>query len=327
MSQPFPSGVRVRTPATSANLGPGFDTFGLALGLYDEVDVEPRDDGDITVDLAGEGADEVPRDGNHLVVRAMRAVFERVGRELPGLDVRCRNRVPHGRGLGSSASAIVGGVTAATVLLGEVDPADGRPDRDRVFQLAADIEGHPDNVAPCVYGGFTLAWHTGEWWRCLRVEPSLRLRPVVCVPERRLSTEQARGLLPESVPRVDAVFTAGRAALMTAAVSGQPELLLEATQDRLHESYRAPAMPESAELARALRETAELPAVISGAGPTVLVFGWESAGGTGEERRFGDGLVDSVRELAGKSWHIRPLQTDPAGAWISSPRSSTCGEE
>ncbi|RNL84568.1 homoserine kinase [Halostreptopolyspora alba] len=327
MSQQSPTRVRVRTPATSANLGPGFDAAGLALELYDEVEVAVRGDDHVAVRIDGEGADELPRDAAHLVVRAMRATFEAEGERLPGVDVECVNRVPHGRGLGSSASAIVAGVTAARVLLGRENGGD-ELDRDRVFELAARIEGHPDNVAPCVYGGFTLAWRTGEEWRALPLAPSPRVRPVVCVPEERLSTEAARGLLPESVPYGAASFTAGRAALLVAAVTGHPELLLDATADQLHQSYREPAMPASVRLIRELREREGIPAVISGAGPTVLALttspGEAVAGDAG---RISQDHVDSISEVAGTSWHIRPIKIDPAGVWISSPRSLTCVEE
>ncbi|MUL40061.1 homoserine kinase [Streptomonospora sp. PA3] len=323
MPQPRPAGVHVRTPATSANLGPGFDALGLALGLYDEADVRITGDGRVVVDIEGEGAGEVPLDASHLVVRAMRATFEAAGEPLPGLHLRCTNRIPHGRGLGSSAAAIVTGVIAATALLSGGGPAAGRLDRDRVFRLAADIEGHPDNVAPCVYGGFTVAWRGAGGWRATGVAPSPRLRPVVCIPRERLSTEQARGLLPPTVPHADAAFTAGRAALLVAAVSGHPELLLEATEDRLHEDYRRPAMPESLRIARELREHEGLAAVVSGAGPTVLVLADAGARGraqnppdAGDDAQISADLVDSIRERTGKDWHIRPLAIDPAGAWI-----------
>lgn len=259
MPQPSPTRVRVRTPATSANLGPGFDALGLALELYDEVEVAVRGDDRVAVRIDGEGADELPRDGTHLVVRAMRDTFEAAGKTLPGVDVECTNRVPHGRGLGSSASAIVAGVTAARVLLGQESAEGGPRDRDQIFEAAARIEGHPDNVAPCVYGGFTVAWRTEDAWRALSLAPSPRVLPVVCVPEERLSTETARGLLPEKVAHGAAAFTAGRAALLVAAITGHPELLLEATADQLHQTYREPAMPASDRLLRELRERDGLP--------------------------------------------------------------------
>ncbi|GAB3478925.1 homoserine kinase [Nocardiopsis coralliicola] len=328
--------VRVRTPATSANLGPGFDALGLALALYDEVDARPRTDGAVRVRVAGEGAGEVPEGPSHLVARAFRAAYAAAGEEPPGVDLHCRNAVPQSRGLGSSASAITAGVAAAAGLLGWHAP-DGGLDRDRVFRVAADIEGHPDNVAPCVYGGFTISWRdsgaaaaAGPQWRTLALAPSPELRPVVCVPETRSSTKEARGLLPAEVPHADAAFTAGRAALLTAAVSGHPELLLAATEDRLHEGYRAAAMQASARLIADLR-AAGLPAVVSGAGPTVLVLGSAGAAAGGNARGGGHSapsgeeidavLTDSIRARTGTGWHIRPLTIDPAGVRISSPRS------
>ncbi|PSK89971.1 homoserine kinase [Murinocardiopsis flavida] len=323
------AGISVRTPATSANLGPGFDALGLALGLYDDIEVRTRSDGRTVVTVEGEGAGVVPLDGSHLVVRAMRAAFDAAGVPMPGIDLHCTNRIPHARGLGSSSSAIVAGVGAALGLLS----GDGEAvDRDRVYRLAADIEGHPDNVAPCVYGGFTVAWAAaGGEWRALSMDPSPRLRPVVCVPDAELSTELARGLLPKSVAHSDAAFTAGRAALLAAAVSGHPELLLDATEDRLHEAYRAPAMPGSAALIKELRVESRLPAVVSGAGPTVLVLacapgedpgGPASIPGQAEGSAEIDGTAaDSIARRAGSGWHIRPLRIDLAGVYISSPRS------
>ncbi|GAA3744825.1 homoserine kinase [Salinactinospora qingdaonensis] len=320
MPEPGPLAVRVRTPATSANLGPGFDALGLALWLHDEVDVRVRDDERVVVSVEGEGADDVPADPSHLVVRAMRAAYHAAGRPLPGVELHCRNAVPHGRGLGSSASAIVAGVTAASVLLGKGDPRSGDLDRDRIFQVAAEVEGHPDNVAPCVYGGFTIAWSGERTWRAVPLAATAHLTPVVCVPSEQLSTEAARGLLPDTVSHGDAAFTAGRAALLVAALSGHPELLLAATEDRLHESYRAPAMPASAALIHALREHEGLPAVVSGAGPSVLVLCHTDAA-PGDPVQISGDLFDSIQRRAGTGWHIRPLKIDPAGVCISSPRS------
>ncbi|MFC4564514.1 homoserine kinase [Nocardiopsis mangrovi] len=325
MSQTRPTRVRVRTPATSANLGPGFDALGLALALYDEVEARPRDDGEVTVTVEGEGAGEVPLDASHLVVRAMRQTCEAEGVPFTGADLRCRNAVPHGRGLGSSASAIVAGAAVALAFVHGADAVD----RDRLFRIAADLEGHPDNVAPCVHGGFTVAWRGGAGWGALRLPTSPLLRAVACVPAARLSTEEARGLLPDRVPHADAAFTAGRAALLVAAVSGHPELLLEATEDRLHEGYRAPAMPAGAALIRELRERDGLAAVVSGAGPTVLVLGGSAEAPVSGAKSTDQGgvtqiceaRVDSIRERTGTAWHIHPLRIDAAGVWVSSPRS------
>ncbi len=316
MPQPQRTTVTVRTPATSANLGPGFDSLGIALDLSDEIEVRLRDDRGVTVAVEGEGADAVPLDDSHLVVRAMRAAFDAVGQTMPGVDLRCRNAIPHGRGLGSSASAIVAGVAAAAALAGGE-----HLDRDWVFQTAADIEGHPDNVAPCVYGGFTVAWRGAKTWRAWAAHPAPGVLPIVCVPRQSLSTERARGLLPEAVPHADAAFSAGRAALLVAAVRECPELLFEATEDRLHQSYRAEAMPGSAALVESLRGDG-LAAVVSGAGPTVLVLYHDAAGDPrGESLQNNSAVVDSIRRRAGTEWHIRPLAIDLVGVRVTSPRS------
>ncbi|MGH3354535.1 MAG: homoserine kinase, partial [Nocardioidaceae bacterium] len=205
--------VRVTVPATSANLGPGFDSFGLALARYDEVTAEVVDEG-LTVEAAGESADAVPRDETHLVVASMLAAFRRWGGEPPGLRVQCRNAIPHGRGMGSSAAAIVAGVEAARRLLDGEGIAAGE-----ALGLAAELEGHPDNVAAALAGGLTLAWTERETVRSLRLEPHRSVRPVVCVPGWPMSTDTARGLLPDQVPYRDAVFNASRSGLLVAALT------------------------------------------------------------------------------------------------------------
>ena len=318
MTSTRPERVSVRAPATSANLGPGFDALGLAVQLYNEFDVSLRQDGELRIRVEGEGADEVPLDRRHLVVRAMREAFDRVGEKLPGLDLHCVNHVPHARGLGSSSSAIVGGVAAAAALLGRSGAAGG-PDRDWIYQVAADIEGHPDNVAPCVYGGYTVAFRGGGTWGVARLTPDERILPVLCVPGWKLSTERARGLLPETVTHGDAAFNAGRAALMTAAVCGQPAALYAATEDRLHESYRAPAMPRTLNLIGDLREQENLPAVVSGAGPTVLVLCTTTGAAAREDSPEIARQIDSIRQRTGNDWDIRPLHFEPAGVRTPSP--------
>ncbi|MFJ3789088.1 homoserine kinase [Kitasatospora sp. NPDC090091] len=259
--------VRVRVPATSANLGPGFDAFGLALGLYDDVVVRVADSG-LSVDIAGEGADTLPRDESHLLVRSMRAAFDRLGGQPRGLEVVCANRIPHGRGLGSSSAAICAGIVAArAVTIGGPSALDD----DALLALASELEGHPDNVAACLRGNFTVAWTEEDTARAIALEPSDRVVPVVFVPAAEVLTETARGLLPRTVPLADAAVNAGRAALLVEALTRRPELLFAATEDRLHQDYRASAMPDSAALVGALRAEG-IPAVISGAGPTVLAL-------------------------------------------------------
>ena len=256
--------VRVRTPATSANLGPGFDTLGLALALHD--DLSARVTGDrFTVEVSGEGAGELPTDESHLVVRAMLATFDELGGRPAGVAVHCVNRIPQARGLGSSSAAIVGGVQLARGLVRE------QITDEEALRIAARLEGHPDNVAPCLLGGFTIAWTEESGARAVRLDPAPGVRPTVLVPEERGLTAVARAALPVSVPHADAAANAGRAALLVHALAVDPGLLLPATEDRLHQPYRAPAKPESADLVARLRSRG-VAAVVSGAGPTVLAL-------------------------------------------------------
>ena len=273
--------ARVRVPATSANLGPGFDSFGLALALYDDVVVRVAESG-LVVDVAGEGADDVRRDKRHLVVQAVRATFDALGGQPRGLEVVCANHIPHGRGLGSSAAAIVAGIVGAReVVLGG---AERLPD-DAVLRLAAELEGHPDNVAACLAGGFTMAWQeTGNvqqeagttggpalLTKALHLDVNKSIAAVVFVPETKSSTAKSRKLLPDTIPFEAAAANAARAALLSQALTRRPDLLFVATEDGLHQSYRAPAMSRSAALMSRLRE-AGIAAVISGAGPSVLAL-------------------------------------------------------
>jgi homoserine kinase len=263
--------VRVRVPATSANLGPGFDACGLALALYDDVVVQATGAG-LHVDVDGEGAASVPRTEKHLVVQALRAGLTALGGQPDGLTLRCTNRIPHGRGLGSSAAAIVAGLVAARAL---VAGGQERLDDAALLQLANRMEGHPDNVAACLHGSYTVAWTAGDGVaHARRLEAGPGLVPVAFVPATQVRTSKARRLLPSSVPFTDAALDAGRAALLTAAVTADPvdlEVLQAATEDRLHQPYRAAAMPRSAALVERLRDDG-VAAVISGAGPTVLAL-------------------------------------------------------
>jgi homoserine kinase len=259
--------VVVRVPATSANLGPGFDTLGLALSVYDELILTALPHGRLEIEVSGEGADDVPRDASNLVVRSIAYAFEAVGRRMPGLRMRARNVIPHGRGMGSSGAAVVSGLLAAKGLLeGDIVLGD-----ETLLSLATELEGHPDNVAPALFGGLTIAWmdETGPQHKKLLVHRGVS--PLLLVPEFTMSTKLARSLQPLHVPREDAVFNVSRSALLIAALTQSPELLLAATEDKLHQSYRAQAMPDTDRLVRLLRERG-FAAVVSGAGPSVLVL-------------------------------------------------------
>jgi homoserine kinase len=294
-----PSEVRVRVPGSSANLGPGFDALGLALALYDDVEVSVAADG-VEVEVEGEGAAQVPLDRRHLVVRAMRAAWDVFGDAPAGLRLRCRNAIPHSRGLGSSAAAIVAGVVAAAALAGR-DPAQ---ERATLLQVAAGMEGHADNAAASLLGGFVVAWetagNTSERFNAVRLDAHPGIFPVALVAGVESLTSTTRGLLPERVPLVDAAFTGSRTALSVLAFTQRPELLLPATEDRIHQGYRRPAYPESADLVDALR-TRGIPAAISGAGPTVLAL-------------TSDGAVPGDLDLHG--FTPMPLAVDAEGARV-----------
>lgn len=297
--------VTVEVPATSANLGPGFDTLGLALDLTDEVTVGITGGG-VRVEVTGEGVGQLPDDDTHLIVRAAHAAFDRLGEQPPGLALSCHNRIPHARGLGSSSAAIVAGVLAARALV--VD-GEKRLDDAAVLRLATELEGHPDNVAPCLLGGLTIAWTDAAGGRAARLCVDTRVRPVALVPASRSLTSEARAVLPAAVPHGDAAANAGRAALLVHALTSAPELLLPATEDRLHQSYRAATMPDSAVLIERLR-AAGLPAVLSGAGPTVLTF--LDAGDIDAGQSVAEGLVAGLTV----EFRILPLAVRATGATV-----------
>ncbi len=289
MTRTLPAGstVTARVPASSANLGAGFDTFGIALGLFDEIVVTTTDSG-LSVTVEGEGADDVPCGPSHLVVRAIERGLEAAGVWAEGLDVVCRNQIPHSRGLGSSASAAVGGLAAANGLAARLDPSLALGD-DQLVQLAGEFEGHPDNSSASLLGGIVVSWAEFEAgagaeegcgandppasrrYRAVRLEPHPDLRATALVPAERSSTAYTRGLLPQTVPHRDAAFNVSRAALAVVALTRRPDLLLSATEDLLHQPYRAPALPVTTEWVHRLRD-AGIAATVSGAGPTVLAL-------------------------------------------------------
>ena len=267
-AEPAAGSITVRVPATSANLGPGYDCFGLALQRCDEVSAVLRPAG-LRVDVDGVGAGEVPTDASHLVVRAMTTAWRAVGLELPPVWLRCRNAIPHGGGQGSSAAAIIAGLLLGRGLLPAGAP---RPTREELLQLATDMEGHPDNVAPALFGGFTLAWISADGVaRAVRREVHPAIRAVMFSAAESSSTHRARALLPPQVPHADAAANVAAAALLVHAMTADPGYLLDATTDRLHQPYRAASMPSSARLMADLR-SAGVAAVVSGAGPSVLAL-------------------------------------------------------
>ena len=260
--------VAVKVAATSANLGPGFDTFGLALQMYDTVRFEPNNSGRIVVAVSGQGAGEVPNNEKHLVARALLRGFQVLGVNHNGFVLHCENNIFHGRGLGSSAAATVAGLSLAN---NAVSP-EKRLTKSELLQLAVEFEGHPDNAAPAIFGGATISWHSDAGpFESVSLVLNPNLVASVLVPTSRLETVRARGVLPAQVPHEDAVFNASRAALLTLALTTDLSLLYTATQDLLHQNYRSAVMPDSWLVLNALREQ-QLATTISGAGPTILVL-------------------------------------------------------
>ena len=300
MIRTLPAGLTATAvvAASSANLGPGFDSLGLALSLYDEIIVETTESG-LRLEVEGEGAGQVPLDATHLVVRAIEAGLEATGRRAAGLIVRCRNEIPHSRGLGSSAAAVVGGLA---VVNGLVVQDDSDPmGEDQLIQIASEFEGHPDNAAAAVLGGAVVSWTEATETAAIRyravpvaVHPDIRLFPAV--PTQRSSTAETRAVLPEQVDHVDARFNLSRVALLVVALSERPDLLMPATEDVLHQPQRAAAMPASAEYLELLRRCG-IAAVLSGAGPTVLGISAQ-AGLPDEAIDYGTAHGFTVREMS-----------------------------
>jgi homoserine kinase len=261
--------AQVSVPATSANLGPGFDTFAIALELRDRYAAIVLDTPDFDVDVTGEGAAEIKKDKNNLVIKAMLRGFEYMGQKPKGIELRQLNAIPHSRGLGSSAAAIVGGLTLARNL---VLSGDELLPNEAIIEIGSELEGHPDNVAAAVLGSATIAWRNNQGkGEAVSIPVNPAIKCVAFVPESHLSTNKARKLLPESISHSDAVKNSANTALLTYALEHRPDLLLQATEDFLHQSYRREAMPKSLDLVVKLR-AAGVPAMISGAGSSVLVL-------------------------------------------------------
>ena len=297
--------IQVQVPATSANLGPGFDSFGLALAMHDRYVAQILDDAGLDIDVTGEGADEVPRTDKNLLVKAMNKGFDYLGGKPKGIAVRALNIIPHGRGLGSSASAIIGGLCLARALV--LTGIDKMSD-EKLLQLATDMEGHPDNVAAALYGNAVVAWqedqHGKEIAQAISLSVDTRIRAIAFIPSTSVATSKARKMLPEMIPHRDAARNSANSALLVHALTLRPDLLFRATQDFLHQSYRSEAMPASFALLTKLRD-AGVAAFISGAGPTVLALH------TGNE----SDVAELIR-AAGSKFEAKSLEIARSGATI-----------
>jgi homoserine kinase len=297
--------VQIQIPATSANLGPGFDSLGLALGMHDRYVAQILDDPGLDIDISGEGADVLPRTEKNLLVKAMYRGFKFLGGEPKGVAVRALNVIPHGRGLGSSASAIVGGLMLARSL---VLTGDDKMSNEDLLNLATEMEGHPDNVAAAIFGNATIAWSEDQRGknvaRAVQIHVDPRISAIAFIPEGAVATSKARKLLPENVSHADAVANTTRGELLIYALTSRPDLLLVATEDFLHQKYRQEAMPKSFSLLNKLR-AAGVAAFISGAGPTVLALH------TGDANE-----ITELQRAAGSAFEVKALSICTTGAGI-----------
>jgi len=297
--------MQVQVPATSANLGPGFDCLGLALNMHDRYMAQVMDEPGVDIDVTGEGADAVPTTDKNLVIKAMYKGFDFLGGRPRGISLRQLNVIPHGRGLGSSAAAIVGGLALARALvLGGTE----RMSHEDMLNIANEMEGHPDNVSAAIYGSANVAWQESQRGKViaqsLNIEVDPRISALAFVPAAELSTSKARKMLPESIPHQDAVRNSINTAVLVQALQHRPDLLLGATEDYLHQSYRSDAMPQSFALMTKLRK-AGVAAFISGAGPTVLVL-----------HTGADAEAAELERAAGEKFHMIPLGVSRTGVTV-----------
>ncbi len=295
--------VTVRVPATSANLGAGFDCLGLALEIYDGYAAQVLDEPGLDVEVAGEGANTVGKDEKNLVISSMNAAFDHMGGRPRGLALRALNAIPHGRGLGSSSSAIIGGLFLARSLV--ISGSERLNDND-LLALATEIEGHPDNVAAALHGGATIAWVEDGSGKAISIPVDMRIMAIAFIPSDsgEVATKKARALLPETIPHIDAAVNISRSTLMVEALARKPELLFAGTEDRIHQFYRQGQMPKSYELMTTLRE-AGVPAFISGSGPTVLALHYGNIADAQEiARAGGDSFTTQIVGVSAQGAHI-----------------------
>ncbi len=271
--------IKVQVPGTTANCGPGFDTLGAACTIYNDMQLTLCAEPGVTIDIHGEGAGNIPLDSRNIVWRSIQHLLQKAGLQetYPGARIVMENHVPLSRGLGSSAAAIVAGLKAANVLTGN------RFSRRDLLQMATDIEGHPDNVAPAIFGGFTISTMNNGRPECFSFMPKIPLKLVVAVPEFPLSTRAARSVLPKTVPLKDAVFNVSRASLLVAALCrGNKGFLRHAFEDALHQPYRAKLIPGMYDVFKAAKEQGALGVSMSGAGPCLIAFTVEQPTAVGE---------------------------------------------
>lgn len=299
--------IKVLVPGTSANCGPGFDTIGVACTIYNELSLTLKKEPGLQIDIEGEGAANIPCDTRNIVWRSIQHILNKAKLEdtYKGAYIHMLNRIPLSRGLGSSAAAIVAGLKAANVLIGN------RYSRRELLQMATEIEGHPDNVAPAIFGGFTISVMTNGKTECFSFIPKVSMKLVVAVPDFPLSTRAARNVLPKTVPMQDAVFNVSRAALMIAALcKGNPQFLRNAFDDALHQPYRAKLIPGMQDVFKAARAAGAIGASLSGAGPCLIAFALE------KPEQIGEAMVQAFQKNKISARYL-VLEIDPRGVHIA----------
>jgi homoserine kinase len=300
----MPTTVTVRVPGTTANCGPGFDSVGIACTIYNELTLTLSDTKELNIKVVGEGAGSIPATERNIAYQAVQMVLRRVGCTKPGVSISMTNKIPLARGLGSSAAAIVAGLVAANAATGE------KLTKHEILAMATNLEGHPDNVAPAIFGGVTVSMMYGSKPETVRFVPPAPLRLVVAVPEFGLSTKTARQVLPKSVPFHDAVFNVSRSAMLIAALCrGEYSHLKYALEDRLHQPYRSKLIPGMPDVLAAAIDNGALGAALSGAGPCLIAFTEQN------DDAIGQAMVKSFAQHGVKASHLA-LTIDFEGAKI-----------
>lgn len=296
--------LHVKVPATSANLGPGFDCLGIAVQLYNEAWVEVADK--TSFEVEGEGADVIPKDESNLFYISFKRFYEEIGKSAPQISVRQLNRIPLERGLGGSAATIIGGLLAASKI------SDITIQAEQMLELATEVEGHPDNVAAALLGGLTVAYYKDNHINAVSFEPHQTLNALILIPKYTLSTKTSRGVLPESVPLKDAVFNLGRVSLLIGGIlEGKLTLLSDGTKDLLHQPYRTKLLPHFPETLAVLWDMGINTAVLSGAGPSIFAFTEH-----GVEHSIRNTLNERLREIKAP-YKVLFLEFDTVGGWAS----------
>jgi homoserine kinase len=296
--------IKVCVPATSANLGPGFDVLGMALAIYNYFSIEEIESG-VKIEISPDNDSGLATNERNLVYRSAIRLFDEAGYRYAGLRIIIENVVPVGRGLGSSSTAIVGGLIAANELC-------GKPlEKDDIFNLATEIEGHPDNVAPAIYGGFTICYENETGFKAVSQAPASSIKPVLIIPGTKLETRKARGVLPDKLSMKDAIFNISRTALVTSAIiNGSAGLLKDAMEDKLHQPYRAPLVPGLMEIIEEVSEIPGMGVALSGAGPSILCL----TGRNDEQNTVG--AIEGVVRRLGFDYRVVGAEFDLSGAFL-----------